>query len=118
MEEYVTKNEFQETATRIEKAIDKLATGQEDILDTVNRFATHVEKRFSETASKKDLAALELKLIDAMDRKVGEVRGDLTAMMRTSNGKTVELVKTLKRRKTLTAPDATRILAMQPFPQT
>ena len=121
MEDYVTIKEFHTAHTelrdsnmKLQEAVEKLAQGQEEILDTVNKFATHVEERFSETASKKDLAALELKLIDAMDGKVGNVRIDV----RKTNDKTVELVKTLKRRKAITPADASRVLALQPFPQT
>ena len=66
----------------------------EEILEAMNVFATNVENRFesieSRMATKEELAKVKLDLIDIIDRKIAEVRGDLTALMRKHSLKPIQ----------------------------
>jgi len=111
------------------------------LLEVINTFANATEERFQRLET--GLANVEIKmvtkddlktelakyvtkneLIDIFDRRFGEFRGDMNlrfgdmnTQFRKTNEKIGKLTKTLKKRRVLPAPDATRILRMQPFPQ-
>ena len=75
-------------------------------------------------ATKEDLAELrtelkatELTLLDAMDDKLSDLKGDLNVMMRKEDKKVTELINILKQKEVLNDEEAQRLLAHQPFPQ-
>ena len=73
-------------------------------------------------ATKEDLTTeigkSESRMLDAMDRIVGDLRGDLVAMMRKVDNKDSGLVRMLSKKQVVTKPEAAKLLAMSPFPQT
>src|SRR3989338_3188202 len=103
----------------------------QDILEAVNAASSATEGRFSELtattegrfselkstmATKADLNRLELKIIDAMDEKLGDLKGDLVVLMRKEDKKLTELVNVLKERHIISEEDVKRVLGMEPFP--
>lgn len=60
---------------------------------------------------------VKLDLIDAMDEKIGALKGDLVVMMRSEDKKLNSLVHLLAERKVLDDMAVHSILTMQPFPQ-
>jgi|GEM_PF-2348843 len=87
MEDTVTKKEFRE--------------GIDEVLETINHFASATEERFQNlnsrmdridgrqgqmeirlTGVQKEMRAYKLEIIDMVDRKVDQVRGDLTVLIR------------------------------------
>ncbi|MFA4845264.1 MAG: hypothetical protein WC654_01765 [Patescibacteria group bacterium] len=60
---------------------------------------------------------VKLELIDAMDEKMGTLKGDLIVMLRTADKKFVSLVELLGDDHVMSDKSVKSILAMQPFPQ-
>ena len=60
---------------------------------------------------------VKLDLIDAMDEKLGSLKGDLVVMMRSEDTKLNSLVHLLAERKVLDETSVHSILTMKPFPQ-
>jgi hypothetical protein len=63
------------------------------------------------------LNSLELKLNDAMDDKLLNLKGDLINVVRKEDRKLIELVALLKKKKVLSDDDVRELLALEPFPQ-
>jgi hypothetical protein len=75
-------------------------------------------------ATKEDLADLrvemgrmEHRILDTMDDKLSDLKGDLIVLMRKEDTKLVELVDVLLNKNVINNDEANRILGMQPLPQ-
>ena len=68
-------------------------------------------------ATKEDLSKQKLDILDAMDDKLADLKGDLTILMRKEDKKVVELIHVLKEKAVLSADEAERLLTLEPFPQ-
>jgi hypothetical protein len=78
----------------------------------------------NDMATKKDLADLrvemgrmEHRILDTMDDKLSDLKGDLVVLMRKEDTKLVELIDVLRNKNVINNEEANRILGMQPFPQ-
>lgn len=60
---------------------------------------------------------VKLDLLDAMDDKLGSLKGDLVVMMRNEDKKVMLLVQKLKQKNIFDDRDVDEFLALQPFPQ-
>lgn len=80
--------------------VDKLADTVQDVLETLNVFATNVDKRF-----------------DVNDKAHAEMREDFGAVTRKGNTKLTVLVDSLVAEKSLDSKTAQRILALEPYSQ-
>lgn len=117
----------------------------QDVLETINIFATHVDKKFARIDKRFDdvdrqfkelsgeIAELKVKVADIdkrlhwveenmvtkeyLDKKLDELRADLTLMAQRLNTKLSVLIEELVEQKVLTIDIARRILALEPFPQ-
>jgi hypothetical protein len=103
----------------------------QDILEAIQDFSTHVDgqfekvdKRFGQADNRFDgieqrLAKVEATMVtkDYLDDKLGDLRGDLTILMRKEDTKMKALVAILHKRGVITEDDTKHILAMEPFPQ-
>lgn len=117
----------------------------QDVLETINLFATHVDEKFARTDKRFDdvdrqfkelsgeIAELKVKVADIdkrlhwveenmvtkeyLDKKLDELRADLTLMAQRLNTKLSVLIEELVEQKVLTIDIARRILALEPFPQ-
>ena len=68
-------------------------------------------------ATKEDLNKQKQDILNGVDRKLGDLKGDLVVMMRGEDEKVSELIVTLRDTNVLSAEDAERLLALNPFPQ-
>jgi len=109
-----------------------------EILEAVNNFATHVDKKFANidnqfseikaeittikseiTTIKSDIVNIRSTMVtkDYLDDKLADLRGDLALIMRKEDTKVAMLVKILRARDVITEDDKQQIFAMEPFPQ-
>lgn len=68
-------------------------------------------------ATKHDLKEMEHRILDTMDDKLTDLKGDLIVLMRKEDTKLVELIDVLRNKNVINKDEASRILGMQPFPQ-
>ena len=94
-----------------------------EILETINNFATYVEKRFDKHDKRFDsleegVSFLKRNMVTKihLDERIGEFRGDITELVYKGDRKFVELVHTLENKETPPEEDTVRILSMPPFP--
>ncbi len=59
----------------------------------------------------------KLDLIDAMDDKIGALKGDLIIMLRKEDRKVTALIDILKVKEILTEDEASSVMALEPFPR-
>lgn len=101
-----TKDEF-ETLTQVVKSS----------FDTVDRRFDETEKHFDNKIVT-EIGKAKLEILDAMDDKLVNLKGDLILLMRGEDKKLLRLVNLLKIKNILTKDETEGILKMQPFPQT
>ncbi|MEK7084656.1 MAG: hypothetical protein AAB932_05460 [Patescibacteria group bacterium] len=103
----------------------------QDILTSINEFATNVEENFVELKTdvkelKQRMSKVEVDITQIknvmvtksyLDDKLADLRGDLTVLMRKEDTKVKMLVEILRERGVLTEEDKNRVLSMEPFPQ-
>ncbi len=65
----------------------------------------------------KDMKVMEHRILDTMDDKLTDLKGDLVVLMRKEDTKLVELIDILRNKNVINNDEASRILGMQPFPQ-
>ena len=99
-------------------------TTNEEILNTINDFANHTEKKFDNLEGRFDNLEGEVNTIkttmvtkDYLDDKLSDLRGDLVVLMRKEDKKVKALIDILRERQVLTDEDVKKILSMEPFPQ-
>lgn len=68
-------------------------------------------------ATKEDLGQLKLDLLDAMDDKLADLKGDLVILMRKEDKKLINLINLLRKKTIITNKEAQEILIMEPFPK-
>ena len=96
----------------------------EEILNAVNDFASHVEgqfeqvdKRFDGVESRLDKIEATMVTKDYLDDKLADLRGDLVVLVRKEDTKVKTLVDTLQEHGVITNAEVRKILSMDPFPQ-
>ncbi len=104
-ENMVTKEEFFEFKDEVNQRFE----------DVNQRFES-VDDKFEDVNQK--LNQTKLDFIDALDDKLGDLKGDLTVMMRKEDKKLVALIEILRNKKVLDEDEVMALLALQPFPQT
>ena len=101
-----------------------------NVLVAVNKFATHVEKRFDAVEGdirslkeefgglKEDVGFLKRNMVTKiyLDEKIGDLRGDITELVHKEDRKFVALIHLLEDKDVLSEEDAVNILNMPPFP--
>ena len=92
-------------------------TTNEEILQAINGFADHTEKRFDKIETEVTQIKVQMVTKDYLDDKLADLRGDLVVLMRKEDHKVAALVDILKQRKVLTDDDVKKIMSMEPFPQ-
>ena len=102
-----------------------------DILEAINDFASVVETRFAKIDARFDKnderfekIETDLKIIkstmvtkDYLDEKLGDLRGDLTVLIRKEDNKVRELVNILVEKKVMSMVDREKLFKMEPFAQ-
>ncbi|OGH84721.1 MAG: hypothetical protein A2261_00310 [Candidatus Magasanikbacteria bacterium RIFOXYA2_FULL_44_8] len=89
----------------------------QDVLVAVGNYATHTDQKLSELSTR--LTKVEALMVtkDYLDTKLADLRGDMAVLTRKEDMKIKTLVDILADKKILTADDAKRIYAMEPFAQ-
>ena len=108
------------TEVRFSELKSDIKTMQSDIKNMQSGMVTmqsDMKTVQSGMATKQDLNKLKLELIDAMDDKNADLKGDLIVLMRKEDNKLAELVTVLKERALIDDNDIRRILGMEPFPK-
>jgi len=111
----------------------------EEILETMNEFATTVDQRFDKVDQRFDkvdqrldgvegeiskvkgeVGGMKTTMVtkDYLDDKFADFRGDMVVLMRKEDTKLNKLVNVLNQRKVITDKDKEDILAMEPFART
>jgi hypothetical protein len=110
-ENVATKDDLKGFATKDD--LKGFAT-KEDLRD----FATKADLGLLKEDLTKSLNSLELKLLDAMDDKLGNLKGDLVVLMRKEDRKLTSLISLLMQKDLISKEEASELLALEPFPQT
>ena len=63
------------------------------------------------------LAKQKADIIDSVDKKLGELGGNLISLTRKEDKKVVSLIGVLKSKNNLSKKEAQKLLEMKPFPQ-
>ncbi|MBI4599006.1 hypothetical protein HY734_02310 [Candidatus Uhrbacteria bacterium] len=107
-----------------------------EVLDVLNTFSTHVDKRFEKieseiTSMKSEITSIKSVMVTkdelkhelakaieplATKKDLEDMRGDIVMLIRKEDDKVVAVVDCLKQQQVISGSDANRILSMQPFP--
>ncbi len=101
-----------------------------DVLEAVQGLSTHMDEKFSDVDRKfvgidqkfagidKRLDTIEATMVtkDYLDEKLGDLRGDLTVLMRKEDVKLRELITILHAKQVLTPADVKHLFSFEPFP--
>lgn len=105
-------------------SISDLKEAQQETLEALHAFATHVDDRFSQVDNKfksidQQFTEIRATMVtkDYLDNKIADLRGDLVLLARKGNTKLSTLVERLVEEKRLDPKVAHQILLMEPFPQ-
>lgn len=88
-----------------------------EILEAIHAFAEQVDQRFGRLEAEVSSVKSQMATKDYIDRRIGELRGDLVLMTRKEDVKLSALVEELVSEGSLQRYTADRILAMEPFAQ-
>jgi hypothetical protein len=96
--------------------MDNQPTNQ-DILETINEFSTHVDKRFVRIEER--IGSMEKTMVtkDYLDDKLADLRGDLVVLTRKEDAKLAATLNLLAQKHVISNEEAKTILAMEPFPK-
>lgn len=101
-EHMVIKSEFKDE-------LSKMVT-KDELKDELGKMATKDDLRQSLNKQKLDI-------LDAMDDKLANLKGDMVVLMRKEDKKVVSLIELLKNKKIITTNEANGLLELEPFPQ-
>ncbi len=74
-----------------------------------------IDERF--VAIEKKLTQTKLEILDGVDDKLANLKGDLVILMRKEDKKVDHLIKLLQDKSVITKQDASALLDIRPFPQ-
>lgn len=96
-----------------------------ELLEAINAFANHTEKRFDGLENKIDgldkrVTKIETTMVtkDFLEEKLADFRGDMVVLTRREDKKVMALVDILKEKKIISDEDVKKIQTMEPFAQT
>lgn len=105
-----TKQEFDLLTEIIKNSFDSV----EGRLDSVEGRLDNIE---SKMATKEDLGRQKLEILDAMDDKLADLKGDLVILMRKEDKKLLGLIDLLHKKAVITDEEVNGLVKMEPFPQ-
>lgn len=129
------KNELKVEMGTLHKSIDLLSAdlqdfkqemrnGFRDVFEAMHLFAESVDNRFDEVRG--DIEDLQVRTVriestmvtkDYLDEKMGDLRGDMTVLIRKEDNKVKALVEVLVEKNVLNQNDQKRIFSLEPFAQ-
>jgi len=126
------KNYAEKTNQKIDALSEDLRNFKSEVVasfkelgEAIQLFATNVDSRFNEVHS--DLKDLKTRTVriestmvtkDYLDEKMGDLRGDMTVLIRKEDNKVKALVEVLVEKNVLNQNDQKRIFSLEPFAQT
>ncbi|KKU73650.1 MAG: hypothetical protein UX98_C0005G0026 [Parcubacteria group bacterium GW2011_GWA2_47_26] len=110
-----TNREILEAVKELGTRFGRLETENREILETMNEFATNVEGEMGNL--KAEMGRVKVEILDGIDEKLGNLKGDLVVLTRKEDRKIVRLVEILRDKNILAQEEAKQILGMEPFPQ-
>ena len=119
-EHMVMQGEFQSFKQEMHQFKDEMHQFKQEVKQDMNNLRQEVKQDMNNLRQevKQDLNKQKLEILDGMDDKLADFKGDLVAIMRKADKKNSVLVTLLAKKKTVTQKEARSILAMPPFPQT
>ena len=106
-EHMVTREEFHRLDEKVDK-LDERVSGLDVRVSGLDVRVGGLEVKINQT---------KLDILDAMDEKLGRLKGDLVVMLRDEDKKLMMMVKKLKEKHIFDDGDVSEFLAMIPFPQ-
>jgi len=111
----MSDNNNEVTTGEIMEFLQENMVMKKDLKQELKAFATKEDlKGF---ATKTDFRAMQQEILDGVDKKLVNLKGDLIVMMRGEDQKVVGLIDLLKNKAVITEIEAKQLLIMQPFPQ-
>jgi len=106
-EHMVTKAEFNQLEVKVD-GLDLRVGGLETRVGGLEQKVDGLSQKINQT---------KLDLLDALDDKIGNLKGDLVILMRKEDKKVDHLIQLLQQKSVITEQDATTLLEIRPFPQ-
>lgn len=106
-EHMVTREEFSQLATKVD--------GLEIKVDGLETKVDGLEIKIDGLSQKINITKLDL--LDAMDDKLANLKGDLIILLRKEDKKVDHLIKLLEEKSIISPQDALSLLDIRPFPQ-
>src|SRR3990167_8811540 len=108
-------NQNEPTLSEVMGFLQENMVTKDDLKGGLKGFATKDDLK--EFATKVDLRKMQEEILDGVDRKLFNMKGDLIMVMRGEDQKVVSLIGLLQNKSVITSEEAKHILAMEPFPQ-
>lgn len=122
------KNELKSSTEKLNKKIDDLGedlrnfksevvASFKELGEAIQLFATNVDSRFNKVEG--DITQIKSTMVtkDYLDEKMGDLRGDMTVLIRKEDNKVKALVEVLVEKNVLNQNDQKRIFSLEPFAQ-
>lgn len=102
-----------------QELLEAINTSFGDVESRLNHLESHMATKedLKAFATKEDLGKMELNILDGVDRKLTDLKGDMVVMMRDEDHKVDELIKVLHEKNVLNERESERLLKLRPFPQ-
>lgn len=84
---------------------------------TKGEFKEELSKMVTKDELRQSLNKQKLEILDAIDDKLVNLKGDMIALVRKEDKKVVGLIELSKKKKLITTDEANGLLKMEPFPQ-
>ena len=113
------------TTTDILEAINNFSFDNDKRFNKMDERFDKMDDRFNKMDDRLDKVENDLKIVkstmvtkDYLDEKLGDLRGDLSVLIRKEDNKVKELVNILVKKKVLNENDQEKLFKMEPFAQT
>ncbi|MDP2693029.1 MAG: hypothetical protein Q8O88_05315 [bacterium] len=98
--------------------MDKRFNKIDERFDKVDERFDKVDKRFDKVENNIKIIKSTMVTKDYLDEKLGDLRGDLTVLIRKEDNKVKELVNILVKKKVMSKTEQEKLFKMEPFAQT
>lgn len=103
-----TKESIEYLTESMQFLVEHVAT-KEDLKNTIEK---------SENKLMSEIRKSEHRILDGVDDKLSDLKGDMVILMRKEDKKLTNLIDLLKEKKVISKEEAGELLLLEPFPQT
>lgn len=96
--------------------MDNQQPSNQEILEAINVFSSHVDEEFSGIKSEISSIRSEMVTKDYLNEKLADLRGDLVVLVRKEDKKLAATLDLLVGKSLITRDEAAVVLALEPFP--